>query len=212
MVSIPADISAFWSVIDFMHRTYSFFASGNQLATRIRQGNVFFVSIHRTLLVAGLILASALAVQAASVNASVFSVSGTAEFAGPGSSSYAPLKKGQSLEIGSTVRTGDNGVAVLVTTPGSAIQVGNNSIVKLNELAFAKSGSSVTERKATLQLTSGVVSALIDPSTPKITDFKIQTPQGAAAARGTFYAVLVYNGKTYVGVKEGKVAATSSGP
>ena len=34
---------------------------------------------------------------------------------------------------------------------------------------------------------------------------------GAAAARGTFYAVLVYNGKTYVGVKEGKVAATSSG-
>ncbi len=157
----------------------------------------------------GLMLLSALSLQAATIQAKVFSVSGTAEFAPPGSSSYAPLTKGQSLPIGTTVRTGDNGIAVLVTTPGSAIQVGNSSIVKLTALAFAKSGNDVTERTATVQLTNGVVSALIDPSTPKITNFKIQTPQGAAAARGTFYAVLVYHGKTYVGVKEGKVAATA---
>jgi hypothetical protein len=159
----------------------------------------------------GFALLSTAGVQAATVSAQVFSVAGTVEFAGPGSSSYAPLKKGQTLAIGSTVRTGDDGVAVLVTTPGSAIQVGNSSIVKINKLAFAKSGSSVTERTASLQLTSGVVSALIDPSTPKITDFQVQTPEGAAAARGTFYAVLVYHGKTYVGVKEGKVAVKSAG-
>ena len=79
-----------------------------------------------------------------------------------------------------------------MTTPGSAIQVGNSSIVKLNKLAFAKTGGDVTQRQAVLQLQSGVVSALIDPSTPKITDFQVQTPEGAAAARGTFYAVLVY--------------------
>jgi hypothetical protein len=158
-----------------------------------------------------LLLASAAMLPAAPVNASVYSVKGTVEFAGPGSASYAPLRKGQILAIGSTVRTADDGIAVLVTTPGSAIQVGNSSVLKINELAFAKSGSQVTQRTAVLQLTSGVVSALIDPSTPKITDFKIQTPQAAAAARGTFYAVLVYHGKTYVGVKEGKVAATSSG-
>ena len=54
------------------------------------------------------------ALHAADVNAKVFSVSGTVEFAGPGSSSYAPLQKGQILAIGSTVRTGDDGVAVLV--------------------------------------------------------------------------------------------------
>jgi hypothetical protein len=149
--------------------------------------------------------------RAATVEAHVFSVSGTVEYAAPDSSSYAPLKKGQSLAIGSTVRTGDDGIAVLVTTPGSAIQVGNSSIVKLNKLAFAKSGGDVTQRQAVLQLTSGVVSALIDPSTPKITDFQVQTPEGAAAARGTFYAVLVYEGKTYVGVKEGKVAVKAAG-
>jgi hypothetical protein len=157
------------------------------------------------------LLLSGASLRAATVNAQVFSVSGTVEYAGPDSSSYAPLKKGDSLAIGSTIRTGDDGIAVLVTTPGSAIQIGNSSIVKLNKLAFAKSGGDVTQRQAVLQLTSGVVSALIDPSTPKITDFQVQTPEGAAAARGTFYAVLVYHGKTYVGVKEGKVAVRAAG-
>jgi hypothetical protein len=157
------------------------------------------------------LLLSGASLRAATVNAQVFSVSGTVEYAGPDSSSYAPLKKGDSLAIGSTIRTGDDGIAVLVTTPGSAIQIGNSSIVKLNKLAFAQSGGDVTQRQAVLQLTSGVVSALIDPSTPKITDFQVQTPEGAAAARGTFYAVLVYHGKTYVGVKEGKVAVRAAG-
>jgi hypothetical protein len=169
------------------------------------------VRLRQILGIIALMLLPVAALQAATVDAKVFSVNGTVEFAGPGSSSYAPLKKGQILAIGSTVRTGDDGVAVLVTTPGSAIQVGNSSILKINQLAFAKSGGAVTQRTAVLQLTSGVVSALIDPSTPKITDFQVQTPEGAAAARGTFYAVLVYHGKTYIGVKEGHVGVTASG-
>jgi hypothetical protein len=167
--------------------------------------------LRRILLLAGLVLLTTLGVRAADVDAHVFSVSGTCEFAGPGSSSYAPLKARQTLAIGSTIRTGEDGVAVVVTTKGTAVQIGNSSIVKINKLAFAKSGGNVTERTADLQLKSGVVSALIDPSTPKVTDFKIETPEGAAAARGTFYAVLVYNGKTYVGVKEGKVAVKAAG-
>jgi hypothetical protein len=171
----------------------------------------FAAKIRKAFGIAALLLLATISGHAAAVNAWVYSVSGTAEFAAPGSSNFAPLKKGQNLAIGSTVRTGDDGVAVLVTTPGSAIQVGNDSNLKLSELAFAKAGDSVTERKAVVQLNSGVVSALIDPSTPKITDFRVQTPQGAAAARGTFYAVLVYHGKTYIGVKEGKVAASATG-
>ena len=185
--------------------------SSIQLATQTKPVSLFLVSVNRALGMIGFLLLSAMTLQAAGVSASVYSVSGVAEYAGPGSSSYAPLKKGQILATGSTVRTGDDGIAVLVTTPGSAVQVGNNSILKINELAFDKSGSSVTQREAHLQLTSGVMSALIDPSTPTITDFRVQTPEGAAAARGTFFAVLVYHGKTYVGVKEGKVAASASG-
>jgi len=181
------------------------------LAARKQRASFLFVSLRQTFWMIAFAVFSTTGLHAAPVNAQVFSVAGTVEFAGPGSSSYAPLKKGQILAIGSTVRTGDDGVAVLVTTPGSAIQLGNSSILKINNLAFAKSGSDVTQRSAVLQLQTGVVSALIDPSTPKITDFQVQTPEGAAAARGTFYAVLVYHGKTYVGVKEGKVAVRAAG-
>jgi hypothetical protein len=150
------------------------------------------------------------ALQAETVKAVVESVQGTAEFAPPGSSSFSPLKKGQELAVGSTIRTGGDGTADIVTTPGSAIQVGNNSNLRLNALAFARTGSTVTERTAHLELTQGVVSALIDPSTPKITDFQVQTPEGAAAARGTFYAVMVSHGRTYVSVERGKVGALAN--
>jgi hypothetical protein len=145
--------------------------------------------------------------RAETVKAIVDSVSGTVEFAPPGSGSFAPLKKGQALAVGSTIRTGSDSSAVITTTPGSVINLGGDSNLRLNALAFAKSGSTVTQREAHLQLSSGVVSALIDPSTPKITDFQVQTPEGAAAARGTFYAVMVTHGKTYVSVEEGKVGA-----
>jgi hypothetical protein len=142
------------------------------------------------------------------VSATVFQVSGLAESAAPGSTSFSPLTVGESLPVGTTVRTGSDGKAVLTVTPGSAISVGPNSKLKLNALAFAKSGGDVTQREAHIELTSGVVTALVDPSTPKITDFQIQTPQGGASARGTFYAVAVYQGKTYVSVKEGHVGTT----
>jgi hypothetical protein len=144
------------------------------------------------------------------VNASVYQVSGLAESAPPGSTSFSPLTVGESLPEGTTVRTGSDGNAVLTVTPGSAIKVGPNSKLKLNALAFAKSGGDVTQREAHIELTSGVVTALIDPSTAKITDFQIQTPQGGASARGTFYSVAVYQGKTYVSVKEGHVGTAAT--
>ena len=159
---------------------------------------------------AALLMTGVGTLRAETVKAVVESVQGTVEFAPPGSSSFAPLTKGQELSVGSTIRTGSDGLAQIETTPGSAIQLGNDSNLRLNALAFAKSGSTVTQRQARLQLTSGVVSALIDPSTPKITDFQVQTPDGAAAARGTFYAVMVSHGKTYVSVQQGKVGALAN--
>lgn len=143
--------------------------------------------------------------------ATVFSVSGTVEAAPPGSSSFSPLQKGQVLDVGTTIRTGSDGTAIIQTTPGSAITVANDTKLKLNALAFAQTGSTVTEREAHIELTSGVVGALIDPKTPKVTDFKIQTPQGGASARGTSYAVAVVNGKTYVSVLRGKVGVGGPG-
>lgn len=163
------------------------------------------------LLLASCLLIGGRNLSADPANATVFQVSGLAESAAPGSASFLPLTAGESLPVGTTVRTGADGKAVLTVTPGSAISVGPNSKLKLNALAFAKSGGEVTQREAHIELTSGAVTALVDPSTPKITDFQIQTPQGGASARGTFYAVAVYQGKAYVSVKEGHVGATPVG-
>jgi hypothetical protein len=165
----------------------------------------------RIILGAGMLaLAGTLSTRAETVKAVVVTVSGAAEAAAPGSGAFAPLQKGEELAVGTTIRTGGDGSAVITTTPGSAIKVGPDSNLRLNALAFAKTGDTVTQREAHLKLTSGVVSALIDPSTPKVTDFQVETPQGAAAARGTFYAVMVYNGKAYVSVRRGKVGALAA--
>ena len=162
------------------------------------------------LLCASLFVLGVGALRADPVKAIVDTVSGSVEFAPPGSGSFAPLRKGQELAVGSTIRTGSDGQADITTTPGSAIHLGPDSNLRINALAFAKSGGAVTQREAHLQLDSGVVSALIDPSTPKVTDFQVETPEGSAAARGTFYAVMVSHGKTYVSVDRGKVGALAN--
>ncbi len=66
------------------------------------------VKIHRHIAIAALALVPVLTASAATINASVYSVSGDAEFAPPGTSHFAPLQKGQTLPVGTTVRTGDN--------------------------------------------------------------------------------------------------------
>ncbi len=148
------------------------------------------------------------------------SVQGTVEFAAPGSTTFAALAKGQKLAIGSTIRTGDKSEAIVVLVPGAAIRVGPKSQMVLEDMAYTKQGETIPTRKAHIELKSGTVSALINSKDSTKdgkkkyteTDFVIKTPQGAAAARGTFYAVTVENGKTYVAVKEGKVGTRKTAP
>ena len=132
--------------------------------------------------------------------ARVSSVGGRVNYSAPHSDSFAPLTAGASIPIGSRIRTGSDGTAVVIVVSGAAMQISENS-----DLTLASMSSTPEKRKALVTLKSGTVSALIDPKRSKQTDFKIETPQGVAAARGTFYGVTVKNGKTYVGVKKGKV-------
>ena len=132
--------------------------------------------------------------------ARVSSVSGRVTFSDPHSTEFVPLTAGAEIPIGSRIQTGRDGTAVVVVVSGAAMQISENS-----DVTIASMSSSPEKRKALVSLKSGTVSALIDPKRSKQTDFKIQTPQGVAAARGTFYGVTVRNGKTFVGVKKGKV-------
>lgn len=132
--------------------------------------------------------------------ARVSSVSGRVTWSGPQGSDFSQLTAGAEIPIGSRIRTGSGSTAVVVVVSGAAMQISENSEVTITAMS-----STPDKRKALVSLKSGTVSALIDPKRSKQTDFKIQTPQGVAAARGTFYGVTVKGGKTYVGVRKGKV-------
>lgn len=111
-----------------------------------------------------------------------------------------PLKVGDVVPVGSTVKTGASSRTVIKTTKQSAVRIAENSQVVMTELMESDSAP-----KVLLDLKSGSMGALIQPQAQATMDFKIKTPTGIAAARGTMYAVAVEDGKGYVKVDHGKV-------
>lgn len=112
----------------------------------------------------------------------------------------AALAAGDIVAVGSTITTGAGARAVIVMTPRSAIRVGENSTVVIEEVV-----ETANPPKVTLDLKDGSLGALLKPGAGAEMDFKIKTPSGIAAARGTYYAVVVEDGKGFAQVKEGKV-------
>lgn len=162
-------------------------------------------TLKHTLTLFFLVFGVVLIADAKPVKAKVRTVSGPVEFATPQSNQFNPLQPGMLLSAGSKIRTGAGAEAILTVTPGAALLIAENTDITLDEMAFDQAGSKVTERKARIDLTNGTISTLIDKGDPEVTDFRINTPQGSAAARGTFYGVTVKDGQTFIKVEEGKV-------
>ena len=120
-----------------------------------------------------------------------------------GGNAETDLKVGDAVPVGSTVKTGAGARAVIKTTKQSAIRIAENSQAVFNELV-----DSDTAPKVLVDLKSGSLGALIQPQAQATMDFKVKTPSGIAAARGTMYAVAVEDGKGYVKVEHGKVDVT----
>ena len=114
-----------------------------------------------------------------------------------------PLKVGDAVPIGSTVKTGVASRAVIKTTKQSAVRIAENSQAVFMELV-----DSDATPKVLIDLKAGSMGALIQPQSQAVMDFKIKTPTGIAAARGTMYAVSVEDGKGFVKVDHGKVDVT----
>ncbi|WP_157895259.1 FecR family protein [Verrucomicrobium sp. GAS474] len=145
---------------------------------------------------------------AAPVDAVAKKPSGSVQAALPGGD-FAKVTDGQKLPSGTTIKTGADASVILVTTPGTGVRVEENTTIKIDNLQFAKTSDGISQRKATVDVQNGTVSCLIDHSTPDVTDFVVKTPQGSAAARGTFYGVSVVNGQSFVKVAEGKVGVAA---
>lgn len=118
----------------------------------------------------------------------------------PKDGAEAVVNKGDKVAVGSTIKTGANSRAVIVITPRSAIRVAADS-----EVVIETVDEDVSPKDVLVDVKSGGLGALLKPNAAGELDFKIRTPSGVAAARGTFYAVVVENGKGYAQVKEGRV-------
>ena len=120
-----------------------------------------------------------------------------------GGGAELPLKVGDPVPVGSTVKTGPDSRAVVVTTRQSAVRIAEQSAVVIENLEDADAAP-----KVLLNITAGSLGALIQPQAQSAMDFKVKTPSGVAAARGTFFSVAAEAGKGFVQVKEGKVDVT----
>ncbi len=125
----------------------------------------------------------------------------------PGADAAQALNVDDTVLVGSTITTGANSRAVIVLSQQAAIRVSENS-----ELVVTEVKESDTEPKVLVDLKTGSLGALVKPKVTAAMDFQIKTPSGIAAARGTFFSVVVENGKGYAQVKEGKVELIPNQP
>lgn len=119
------------------------------------------------------------------------------------------LETGKVLIVDSIVTTGPDSRAVILTSRQSAIRIGPNSTIVLDEMKAA--GADGEKAKVQVNLRSGSLGALIESKEFGAMDFSVKTPHGVAAARGTFYAVAVTEEKSYTQVKEGTVEVKTEG-
>ena len=131
-----------------------------------------------------------------------------AEYALPGSDNFKSLKPTTVLPDGSKVRTGEGAEVIINVVSGAAMRLDADTQVQFNDMEFEKIDNQVKKRKARISIDKGTASALLKEDAPEQTDFRIETPQGTAAARGTFYGVSVVDGQTFISVKEGKVGVS----
>jgi ferric-dicitrate binding protein FerR (iron transport regulator) len=136
----------------------------------------------------------------------VLSLAGTVQVAKPGSSEFMDLQAGQILEPGCTLRTGADSQAVISPLPGTSVQLTPGTTLTLTEVEGG------AKPEVTLDLKQGGVYAGISarPSafskvarrTGETVDFKVRTPQGVAAAKGTLFLVMSNNnGSKVVGLQ-----------
>jgi len=147
-----------------------------------------------------IVFLAAFAANAAPESGNVTVAVGDVKVTPPGGGAAQELKAGDVVAAGSTVKTGADSRAVIVMTSKSAIRIAANSEVLVEEMK-----ESDTEPKVMIDLKNGSLGALLKPGAGAEMDFKVKTPSGIAAARGTFFAVVVEDGKGFAQVKEGKV-------
>jgi hypothetical protein len=144
--------------------------------------------------------------QAAEVNGVVVSAKGEVKIYQPGSLEAVPLTTGMTVPSGSKIVTG-TGEVLVSPIPSTVIRLDPGTTAKVSDLEFEKTNTEITKRRASISLEKGSIYASLLRLDPRKTDFRIKTPRGVAAARGTTLRVWIDpgTGDVYVmNIPEGK--------
>ena len=116
----------------------------------------------------------------------------------------APKSGSVTVSVGEVKVTPPGGAAAALAA-GATVVVGST----VTTGAGARAVIVMTPKSA---IRVGENSTVVKPGAGAEMDFQIKTPSGIAAARGTYYAVVVENGKGFAQVKEGKVEIIPAKP
>lgn len=145
------------------------------------------------LLTACLGLTAVAAAQTQTTDATVSKVSGSATVT-LADGSMKSLKTGDKIPQGATITTGADGDLYLQTHASTTAILKANTTVSVEELSVTADSGKVTEEKTMLNLKSGNLISVLDPSKKKVNNYNVRTPKGVAAARGTSFSVSVSAG------------------
>jgi hypothetical protein len=124
--------------------------------------------------------------------------------AGPAGGALAKVKRGQLLEAGATLKTGDGARAELTFPDGSVVRVGPASELRLTGAAF---DGKTRQVKVEAEVVGGQAWAKVASLVGKDAQFSVKTQNAVAGVRGTVFRVNVEkDAATVVKVYEGSVA------
>lgn len=148
-------------------------------------------------------------------DAVVVKMSGDVSIQLPGQTAFQPYTDTrQPIPEGASLRTGATGEVFLEVMVGVVATLKPNTTVRVEQNAERTEGG-VAVKDATLDVSAG--GGLVSTLNPKMKDinrYKVRTPLGVAAARGTVFSVRVVPGTnaTTVGTMSGTIVMTVSAP
>jgi len=127
----------------------------------------------------------------------VTNIEGEVRVLRPKTTYWHPASLEEILLVGDTVETGDRSSAELTFLDGNVVELGADSVLKIDQL-----GKYDKYMHEELGLEKGKLLSTVR----KGSSFSVRTPQAVAAVRGTEFAVAVDEGESQVGVFDGSVS------
>lgn len=125
-------------------------------------------------------------VEAETASARVLAVSGGAMVFEPGAATGQPVVKDSLVAPGSKVVTESGGSVVLGLVPGAGTIVKPGTELEINKLEVEKNGNQIAKRDVEIKISNEQGEAFsFLKNFDSATEFKVVTPKGVAAARGT---------------------------